>query len=474
MIPALLKKPGAFVVGGAVRDRLLARVYSDIDVIVPENPAALSKKIAAATGGSAFALDEERGIHRITMTDGSTLDIAREQGGSLENDLDRRDFTINALAVPAELWDTPRWKSAIVDRHDGRAHLRARRIVAVSKNIWKDDPLRLLRAFRVAAETGFAIAPETLKQIALHKSKIKKPAPERKRDELLRLFDVPDAHRLLVLMEESGLLDEIFPPAKPLRATAVKHYGRGGVLKHTLDSVRCFEDILRDGSWFRGLNSKIRAYLDERVAGYSRRAHCKWGLLLHDIGKPDTMSYDETGRLRFFEHEFVGEKKIPAMAKRFRWSAAETTRYAGYVRHHMRPGNLASQARVTDKAIHRFFRDLGDEAIAMLLISLGDHLTYLTPAQKKRRNSAHEKVTIKMVRRYYTARETVLPAKIIDGNDVMNTLKIKPSPLIGALLKDVLEAQTEGVVKNKSDALAYLKKRFAWHQQQNKPTPKNS
>ncbi len=474
MIPALLKKSGAFVVGGAVRDRLLSRPYTDIDVIVPEDPTTIAQKIATGTGGTAFALDEERGIQRITMTDGSTLDIARQQGGSLEKDLDRRDFTINALAVPTGLWDTPGWRAAIIDRHDGQKHLRQKQIIAVSKTIWKDDPLRLLRAFRVAAEIGFAVPKETLAQIRLHKSKIKKPAPERKRDEMLRLFDTPDSHRLLALMDECGFLDEIFSPAKRLRATAVKHYGKGGVLKHTLDSVRCFEDILRDGTWFRGLNEKIKVYLDEPIAGHSRRAHCKWGLLLHDIGKPDTMSYDDTGRLRFFEHEFVGAKKIPAMAKRLRWSATETSRYASYVRNHMRPGNLASQSRVTDKAIHRFFRDLGDDAIAMLLISLGDHLTYLTAAQKKKRNSPHEKVTVKMVRRYSTAREKVLPPKILNGHDVMKTLKIKPSPLIGALLKDVQEAQTDGLIKNKTDALAFLQQRLKWHQEQKNTTPKNS
>jgi tRNA nucleotidyltransferase/poly(A) polymerase len=473
MIPTLLKKTGAFVVGGAVRDRLLGRPYTDVDVIIPEDPAALAAKIATAVGGNAFALDEERGIQRVTLKDGSTLDIARRQGGSLETDLDRRDFTINALAVPVEAWETPRWRSAVIDRHDGQKHLRAKKIIAVSNQIWKDDPLRLLRAFRIAAELGFSIPPATLDQIRRNKAKIKKPAPERKRDEMLRLFDTSDAHRLLVLMDGCGFLDEIFPFAKRLRSTAVKHYGPGGVLKHTLDSVRCFEDVLRDRTWFRGLNEKIKKYLDEPVAGHSRRAHCKWGLLLHDIGKPDTMSYDDTGRLRFFEHEFVGAKKIPAMAQRLRWSSTESARYAGYVRNHMRPGNLASQARVTDKAIHRFFRDLGDDAIAMLLISLGDHLTYLTPAQKRRRRSSHEKVTIKMVRRFYTAREKVLPPKVLDGHDVMAALKIKPSPLIGALLKDVQEAQSGGKVKTKADALAYLKERLAWHQSKN-PASKNS
>ena len=267
----MLKKSGAaFVVGGAVRDRLLSRPYTDIDVIVPENPKAVADKIAVSTGGTAFALDEERGIQRVTMKDGSTLDIAQQQGGSLESDLDRRDFTINALAVPTELWDTP------------RAGVQRSSTGTMVKNICSKKNHRCLRGDLERRPAAFAariscrsrqnripdLPKETLSQIRLHKSKIKKPAPERRRDELLRLFDTPDAHRLLVLMDECAFLDEIFPHAKRLRSTAVKHYGKGGVLKHTLwTACICFEDILRDRTWFHGLNEKIKTYLDEPIAG---------------------------------------------------------------------------------------------------------------------------------------------------------------------------------------------------------------
>lgn len=453
----------AHVVGGAVRDRLLNRPTLDFDVVVDKNPKKIADIIAKSFNGTAFPLDEERGIVRVALKSGIHADIAKIQGPTFEADIDRRDFTVNALSVPMEDWIKPNWKKFIIDRHKGIQHLSEQRIVPVSARIFKEDPLRLLRAFRISAELNFKLSPETLKMIARYKALIRKPAPERKRSEMLQIFATPNAYPTLLEMDKTGLLDKVFREAPRLRKTASAHYGKGGVLKHTLDSVRFFEEILRDKSWFPGLHGKIAGYLNDLIAGQPRYAHCKWALLLHDIGKPDTMKMMK-GRLRFFEHEQVGADKVAKIANQFRWSSDEVSKYSRLVRNHMRPGNLAADPKVTDKAIHRFFRDLDDDAIAMLLVSLADHLTYLTPAQRKKRNSPHERVTIKMIRRYYTAREKVVPPRLVTGYDIMKTLHLKPSPLIGNLLKDLTEAQSEGSIHTKERALQYLKGRLAWHQ----------
>jgi tRNA nucleotidyltransferase/poly(A) polymerase len=295
---------------------------------------------------------------------------------------------------------------------------------------------------------------------------LKRCAPERIREELMRIFASPRTHATLVLMDKSGLLDVVFPDARVLRRTAPRYYGKGGVLKHTLDSVRYFEEIENGlGSWFPGSQGKIRAYLLEEVAGFPRFAHCKWALVLHDIGKPATAKIIH-GRLRFFEHEHVGADRVFKLADAYRWSRDETERYARLVRHHMRPGNLAAHQPVTDKAIHRFFRDLGNDGVAMLLVSLADHLTYLTRAQRRARASAHEKITIHMIRRFYHHAARVTPPKIVNGTDVMHAFHLPPSVLIGRLLEDVTEAQSEGKIKTRDQALAYLKGRLEWHQQQ--------
>jgi poly(A) polymerase len=447
-----------FVVGGTVRDRWLGRATSDIDLVYPGDPTSISAKLAAKLKGKAFPLDEERGIIRVALEDGVHLDIARQQGSTLEEDLDRRDFTINALAVRLDDWTTPDWKKKIVDRHKGLEDLKKKQLRVVSKGAFTEDPLRLLRAFRLAAELDATIESSTLKLISKHKKLLTKPAPERVREEMLRLFCTPNAYRTLVQMDKSGLLDIVFPEAKALRRSAPVYYGKGGVLKHTLESVHHFEEVQKTlKSWFPRVHADVERHIMEPVGVYPRYAHLKWGLLLHDIGKPETAKMHK-GRLRFFEHEHVGANKVPDLAQRYRWSNDETSRYAKLVRNHMRPGNLATNEKdVTDRAIHRFFRDLGDDAVGMLLVSLGDHLTYLTPRQLKKRNSDHEKITIKMINRYYESREKILPPRVLNGNDIMKTFKLKPSPYIGELLKELTEAQSEGKVKTKQDALEYLR-----------------
>ncbi len=456
---ALVEKamgPGAHVVGGAVRDRLINRDTYDLDISVPGDAATAADRLAAATGGRAFPLHAELGILRV-VTDHGNVDVARYQGRTLEDDIDRRDFSLNALAVPLAAWRGKAWRKTIVDRHGGLTDIKRGTLSPVSKKVFVEDPLRLLRAFRIAAELGFTLSPAALALIRKHRALARKPAGERMREEMLKTFSTPRAYPALVLMDKTGVLDVIFPNAKPLRKTAPRYYGKGGVLKHTLDSVKLFEDIEANlTSWFPRAAGKIRAYLAAPSTGYSMSAHCKWALLLHDIGKPKTAKMID-GRLRFFEHEHVGAEMVEKLSTIFRWSSDEQTRYARLVRNHMRPGNLAMHPEAGDKAFHRFFRDLGGDAVAMLLVSLADHLTYLTPRQLKSRSSAHELTTIKMMSRFYSQKSRILPERLLNGNDIMKALSLKPSPLIGKLLTESIEAQVEGKVRTRLEAIAHLR-----------------
>jgi poly(A) polymerase len=449
-----------YVVGGAVRDRLLGKPILDIDLIVNKMPLHLSAALAQKIGGTHFTLDEDRGITRIVVQGGLQVDLAERQGATLAEDLDRRDFSVNALAVPLKEWLTPKWKGAIIDRHKGVGALAQKKLLHLKADIFSEDPVRLMRAFRLAAELDFGIASNTLQLIKKNRNRIKKSSPERVRDEFLKIFLTAHSYDTLMLMEKTGLLEAVFPEARALRKTAGAYYGRGGVLKHTLESVREYEEVIQTlNNWFPKAHRKISTYLNEKKGGYARTAHLKWALLLHDLGKPKTAKM-VGGRLRFFEHEHVGADMIPKLANRYRWSNDEAQSFARLVRNHMRPGNLATLTEVTDKAIHRFFRDLGDDAVAMLLVSLGDHLTYLTPREKKKRRSAHELITIKMMDRFYNQRERVMPPRILTGHDLMKELNLKPSPLIGLLLEDLMDAQTEGKIKTKQEGLDYLKKRL--------------
>ena len=379
------------------------------------------------------------------------------RGKTIEKDLALRDFTINALAIPFEKWLKPQWKKSLIDTTRGFKDIQKKLLVPVSDKIIKDDPLRLLRAFRIAAELDYRLSPKTLQLVKKEKKRLKKSAPERIREEMLKIFSTSRAHNALQQMDKSGLLDVLLPEVRPLRKTAPQYYGRGGVLKHTLDGIQNLEDIIAARkSWFPRVHTKIAAYLNEVAGGFPRSAHLKWSTLLHDFGKPKTAKRIK-GRLRFFEHDYVGAKMVVNMANRFRWSSDETRSHAAIVRHHMRPGNLAAQPHVSDKAIHRFFRDLGEDAVGLLLVGLADHLTYLTPREKKKRASAHERLTMRLINRYYRNREKILPPRLINGHDVMKAFGLPPSRFIGDMLTAVTDAQSEGKVKNKKDALKFLK-----------------
>jgi len=456
-IPGILPEQETYVVGGAVRDRILGRPITDVDLLLEKNPAQWGMILAEKLEGTAFPLDIERGITRITIPGNLHLDLAKRQGPSLEADLDRRDFTANALAVPLADWLKPRWKNSVIDRQGGRKDLEKKIIRAVSNNIYKDDPLRLLRTFRIAAELGFSIPNQTLNLVRKNKARLKDSAPERIREEILKILSTPESYPYFLLMEKTGLLGVFYPETQKLKKIAPQYYGRGGVLTHTLEGLAHFESIQKDiSNWFPKHSAKIKEYLSELSGDYPRFAQLKWALLLHDIGKAKTGKIID-GRLRFFDHEHRGAKLVEKLAGRYRWSNSESSSFARLIRNHMRPGNLATHPQVSDKAIHRFFRDLEGDAVGMLLVSLADHLTYLTPRQIKKHSSPHELVTRLMINRYYSHREKVLPPKILNGHDIMKEFGLEPSPLIGELLQKVTDAQAEGRIKTKEDGLAYLK-----------------
>jgi putative nucleotidyltransferase with HDIG domain len=255
-------------------------------------------------------------------------------------------------------------------------------------------------------------------------------------------------------MDRAGVLGQIFPEIEACRRTAVRYYGSGGVLKHSFETVDNLEWILK-----HDLSPAAGEYLEQLVGGYPRRAWLKWAAFLHDIGKPATAKMFK-GRLRFFEHEHVGAELTLQIGKRLRLSRQETQLLAMWVRHHMRTGSLAAAPRITDKALSRFFRDLGEEGVGMVLLSLADHYTYLKRSLWGKGKDPVEKMGKRLLTTYFEERSKILPEKVIDGHELMKALRIPPGPKVGKLLAAVQDAQAEGKVRTKEEALQFLKKTF--------------
>ncbi len=461
-----------FLVGGAPRDLLTGRAPFDLDLAVAK-PEPLARALASRLRRKLIVLDEGEQVYRIA-TPTLQLDVARLKGPTIEADLARRDFTIDALAAPL----SEDGLGPLLDPTGGAGDLKRGVVRATSERAFIDDPLRLLRAYRLSAELGFAVEPRTRGWITRRRALIAKPSGERLHDELLRLLDTGRAAATLKAMDETRLLTALFPELEAARTCARVYYGAGGVLKHSLDTVEridfLFENLKRA---FGPLAPKLEAHIARRDGPFSLKSILRLTALLHDVAKPPTAKKIE-GRLRFFGHEPLGAKMAEKILDRLRFSSAHKALIMAVIAEHLRPGNLAANHNISDRAVFRFFQDLGGHGVDLLLVCWADHSSYLTPAQLKgvlpyacrdprharyervdeprRKTLRHLQVVAYLLRQNYERPDTVRPPKLADGNDVMRLLKLKPSPKIGEILNALHEAQAEGKVKTKAEALAFI------------------
>ena len=482
--------PQAHLVGGALRDALSGRPSPDIDLALPPKTAlAAAKKLAKSFGGGFFVLDEETKVYRVTAPGGFQLDVSAWQGRTLAEDLKRRDFTINSLAYPAKAGFEAEFsdgfftiklgdETAVIDICGGASDL-AKKIVAMTdEKVFEEDPLRLLRAFRIACELGFSVEPKTLRAIKKRAGLINRAAGERVREELMRLLSSPQAAEWLVKTDEAGILTAVLPELKPQKKCAEVYYGKGGVLKHTLSAVSRAE-------WLLASLEKVFPLYAEKLSDCRKKAALiKLSVLLHDLGKPETAKRIK-GRLRFFGHEEAGAKKALGIMKKLRFSNSEAGFVCRVAREHLRPGNLASNDEITEKAVYRFFRDNGGESAPLLLACWADHASYMSPQglakilpqslrppfplngkklprQGPKKTLRHLQLIGEMLRLYFCQPESVMPQKLVDGKDVMKSLKLKPGPAVGEMLEAVRLAQVEKKITTRAEALEFLKlKKFS-------------
>ncbi len=481
--------PNGYYVGGIVRNSLLKRPSGDIDIALPVADLRMAvRTLAKNLHAASFEMDAELNVWRlVTREDNIQIDLTAYQGPDLAADLRRRDFTFNSLAYPVsaqpQLTVTPRAhdtaqitlkrlrRAKIVDEMNGLSDLKAKVIRVNGPGQFIDDPLRMLRAFRCAAELKFTIDPATLDQIKQHCRLISQAAGERVHEELDRLFAVPNVtYDFLQQMDGCGLLTALFPRLEDQRGCAEIYYGPGGVFKHTLLVCKRMDYLLEH------LEKAFPPYADKLRQFTHNKPLYKMTALLHDIAKPATAK-EKKGRLRFFYHEQVGAKMAAKILEHLHYSRADIRLMYVMIAEHLRPSNLASNA-ITDRGIYHFYRDLGAAAIPLLLLCWTDYTSYVTDDQLKRilPKSGQRMMTIAQAERfgnlgktlrhlqllhfmlgqYFDKPATVKPVQIISGLDVMQRLHLKPGPVVGAVLEAVAEAQVEGKIKTRQDALAFI------------------
>ena len=477
--------PSAYYVGGAVRNSLLKKYSTDIDIALPKKDlVACAKTLARKLKANAFEMDAEFGVWRISCKKGLQIDICAIIGKDIKQDLKRRDFTINAFACSVDKVKSIKVKDNnyllvfdkkdILDLNNGLADLKAKVIRANNPSVFKEDPLRLFRAFRTAAQLNFKIEPETLTLIKKYSKLAKNPAGERIQEELKKLFKEKNTAFYLKQMQEYGLFKDLLPELEKQKSCAKCYYGEGGVWTHTLLVVERMEFLLDKVSEIFKPYGKQMAKIAQDKTLY------KMAAFLHDIAKPATAKMMK-GRLRFFYHEEKGAARAKEFLKKLKYSNDEIKMICKMIEFHLRPSNLASNEIVTDKGIYKFFKELGEAGLPMLLLCWSDYTSYVSVAQtralikkahapvmtieeaRKKENVGktlrHMQMLNFLISKYFTEKQKiVLPPKLLDGKQVMDILKISPSPLVGDILEKLTLAQVEGHITDSKNAEEWLLK----------------
>jgi poly(A) polymerase len=427
----------AYFAGGCVRDLLLGREPLDFDVATSATPeqvlATFPRTFAVgAQFGVVLVVDAYGGAEILTevatfRNDGAYSDGRRPESvsytESAEQDVLRRDFTINGMLLdPEKLRASGNVADAVLDFVGGREDLQQGIIRAIgdASQRFAEDKLRMLRAVRFAARFGFQIEDKTLRAIRAASPEIDQVSRERVREELTRMLTEGAARRAFELLEQTGLLDEVLPEVTRMRGVEqpAQYHPEGDVWIHT------------------------RLLLEQLPAGCS--ATLAWGALLHDVGKPATFRR-APDRIRFDGHVDVGVRMAEEICRRLRMSNSDTDQILALVANHMRFGDVE---KMRDSTLKRFFRlDRFDEHLALHRIDC---------------MASHRDLSLYQFakERYETAEPTqIRPTPLIAGDDLI-ALGYRPGPEFRSMLNLVEDAQLEGTVHTREEALAMIADSF--------------
>jgi poly(A) polymerase len=448
-------------------------------------------------GGVFVPLSPAHGVARVVVTDPETgsvgtggapggrwiVDLAGFSG-SIEEDLARRDFTINALALPVQGWASPGPSDLVIDPFNGRQDLGRKSIRAVTPQVFQDDPGRLMRAVRLAASLSFRLEPETARLVRGEAGRVTQVSGERVRDELLAILALDGARGHLEVLDRLDLLCRIVPELAETKGVDQPKEHYWDVWGHLLHTVETAERVTK-GHQNSPVYSMVHwtaetdAYFSREVSdGHTRKTFLKLTALFHDIAKPEAKQIDETGRTRFPAHSELGADAAAKRLTQLRIGSHGIAMVTRIIEEHLRPVHMMQGVeRPSGRAIYRFFRDLGEAAVDTLYMSLADYLgakgPYLDlddwgnharmmahvlqvgmqpPASKEARKEAGKEAS----------KEAIRP---VNGHDLMEHFNLNPGPLIGRILAGIDEARAAGEIATREEALASAAKMLERHRE---------
>lgn len=433
----------AFVVGGFVRDEILSKQVKDIDIVVVGNGIEFGQKVARTLERSNLVVFENFGTAMLQLDDWKLEFVgARKESykkdsrkpivavGTLEDDLSRRDFTVNAIAASLNAEDF----GTVIDPFNGRRDIEKKILkTPLDPDVtFDDDPLRIMRAFRFASQLGFTVEPSVLEAAAKMCSRLKIISQERISDEFLKIIESPQPSIGMKLMYDAGVMEIVFPEVALLAGVDQRQdYHHKDVFLHTLKVV---DNICEstDNVWLR------------------------MAALLHDIAKPRTKAFKEGIGWTFHGHEELGARMVKPIFKRMKLPFEHIKFVEKLVRLHLRPMALVD-GEVTDSAVRRLLFEAGEDIDDLMKLCRAD-ITSKNPRLVEQVHRNYDSVIKKMgeVEEKDRLRNWQPPVK---GEEIMQVCGLEPGRAVGMLKDEITEAILDGRIPNEHDAaLEYLLK----------------
>jgi poly(A) polymerase len=439
----------AWVVGGAVRDRLLGRATTDLDIALAEDPKDAARALGRATGGSPFRLSGAFGAWRVVAPDHSWhVDLVVLRDGDIRADLSARDFTVNAMAEPLA-------GGELLDPHGGRADLEAKRLRTVSPHALADDPLRALRAVRLAVDLELTIDPATARAIADAAPGLADVAAERVFGELKQLVRSPSVRTGLQLMDAHGITEQVLPELLELRGVEQNVFHHLDVHGHTLEVLDQVVAIERDplaagfGEHSEAVGELLRDPLaDELTRGESMRI----GALLHDAAKPWTRTERPGGGFGFPGHDREGARVARDVLRRLRASEKLIGHVSALCLHHLRLGFLVHERPLDQREVWRYLRATEPHSADVTIFTAADRLaTRGKNAEPAIR--AHMELVREVLGPALAHRAEGRRPPLLRGDELARELGLPHGPELGALLAQLEEDRFAGAIRTREDAI---------------------
>ncbi|HEX5090659.1 MAG TPA: CCA tRNA nucleotidyltransferase [Nocardioides sp.] len=431
------------LVGGPVRDAMLGRPHADLDFATsarPDDTERILKSWGEATwdmGRDFGTIGCQKGPWTVEVTtyrseayDPGSRKPAVDFGDSLEGDLVRRDFTVNAMAVrvPGRVVEDP--YGGVVDLAQGLI-----RTPGTPQDSFSDDPLRMLRAARFAAQLGFTVAPDVVAAMTGMAGRIEIISAERVRDELVKLISAPHPARGLRLLVETGLAAYVLPELPALVLERDEHHRHKDVYEHTLTVLEQSID------------------LEDRLPDGGPDFVSRFAALMHDVGKPRTRRFLDDGSVTFHHHDVVGAKITRKRMQALRFPKDTTDAVAKLVELHLRFHGYGS-GEWTDSAVRRYVRDAGDQLARLHVLTRADCTTRNRAKAERLRRTYDELEARIAVLQEQEELDAIRPD--LDGNQIMELLGIPPGREVGEAYRYLLELRLDNGPMSQEDAKVAL------------------